>query len=543
MYYFSLQYSAIQKTVLRHDRLWSIAGLSHLMSELNEIRFPEIASSHGGHVIVAGGGKFTASFDDDTKAGNAKKEIVRLLSTTLPMLEFQITEEPVEAADFAAVQKADNGKNKPGIIHALDEHKRCFRGYGVTYNPYLEVCGECKEYPAVRGTKIGKKEACSVCASAKEKAAMNPAELVRIPDGDAGRHSTIRQIYRNYFRSDGLHERAKEGEIVIPLNLDALFPKDKEGGETKGRRVAVWASDMNNMGDKVKLWLRQDEKKALDTFVDVTTANIEIVSTALLKTFTPDTLVKRWEEEEGTWQTYNPFRLIVAGGDDLCLVMPEKHIIAFTLNLCDALNEKRKEIEKNPDHPLNIAWLKTEAEKYKLDTKKDDISVGPFCFGGSFIVTSVHTPFRKIHEASEDLMKEAKKKTGRAYNSVNWRVLLVDGNSDADALLPFQKPLGIDEKYNGWRSFDEFNKLLKNSLTKKLSASHLHQVIGWIMESKGDARLFEKKLKRTAEAAKKDSAMSQLLSDEFRGEDGQLDMAAITTLCELLTIGGEVRNV
>lgn len=30
-FYVSLQYSAIQKTVLRHDRLWSMAGVSQML--------------------------------------------------------------------------------------------------------------------------------------------------------------------------------------------------------------------------------------------------------------------------------------------------------------------------------------------------------------------------------------------------------------------------------------------------------------------------------------------------------------------------------
>jgi hypothetical protein len=63
-YYFALQYSAIQETVLRHDRLWSIAGISQILSRMNEIELPAIVEHRdiGEEVLVAGGGKFTARF-------------------------------------------------------------------------------------------------------------------------------------------------------------------------------------------------------------------------------------------------------------------------------------------------------------------------------------------------------------------------------------------------------------------------------------------------------------------------------------------------
>lgn len=72
-HYFSLQYSAIQKTILRHDRLWSMSGISMVLSELNEIILPRISEQEGnGTVLVAGGGKFTARFDTNENSEKAK---------------------------------------------------------------------------------------------------------------------------------------------------------------------------------------------------------------------------------------------------------------------------------------------------------------------------------------------------------------------------------------------------------------------------------------------------------------------------------------
>ena len=140
-YYLSLQYSAIQKTVLRHDRLWSIAGISNTLARLNEIDLPDIAVHHGGTAIVAGGGKFTARFRDEASAVAARSECVRLLSTTLPMLEFQVSD--IVSADTFTEAIANNN-----IIKSVNEQKQSFRGYASCYLPHLAVCAECGEYPA-----------------------------------------------------------------------------------------------------------------------------------------------------------------------------------------------------------------------------------------------------------------------------------------------------------------------------------------------------------------------------------------------------------
>jgi hypothetical protein len=170
-YYFSVQYSAIQKTILRHDRLWSVTGISMILSELNEIGFPRVVSENNGTVLVAGGGKFTARFSGERDAETAKRDIVKILSTTLPMLEFQASKEIIRAESMndAKAEKKDKDGNilYPGLIRELSEQKRHFRGYGVSFNPHLKTCDECGEYPVAAGKKIppGDKRVCGICCS------------------------------------------------------------------------------------------------------------------------------------------------------------------------------------------------------------------------------------------------------------------------------------------------------------------------------------------------------------------------------------------
>ncbi len=69
-HYFSLQYSAIQKTALRHDRLWSIAGISQILSVMNELELPKITEDNGGDVLVAGGGEIHRPVRRERQGGN-----------------------------------------------------------------------------------------------------------------------------------------------------------------------------------------------------------------------------------------------------------------------------------------------------------------------------------------------------------------------------------------------------------------------------------------------------------------------------------------
>jgi hypothetical protein len=295
--------------------------------------------------------------------------------------------------------------------------------------------------------------------------------------------------------------------------------------------MAVWFSDLNNMNDKVPVWLKQDdENNVLRTFDEFRSTVVNIVVAALVKTF---------DKPSGK---YLPFRLVVAGGDDLCLVMAEKDILDFTRNISAALNESRDHL--GADHPLSDAWLR----KHGI---KDDPK--PFGFGGSFVVTSIHTPFSLIHQVGEELMSAAKKTTGRQGNSVNWRVM-AEETSATDNLLSFERPLFIeaadkDKIVEGARalgclSFNDYLTLRdrylgKTKEGKKISGSHLQQIVA-IMQIEKNPHELDRRLK-LLDAAEADKSFSPLLRDErFHDADGVLMAERIATLFELLTIAGGV---
>lgn len=523
-YYLALQYSAIQKTVLRHDRLWSISGISYGLAELNEVTLPGIIErDYKGTVLVAGGGKCTAVFDDHDegavdKAANraeaARRAIEKEIATTFPMLEFQLAVEPAAATDF---QKAWNNALRKDI----NDQKQHFRGYGVSFNPHLALCSECGEYPVQRvmtpeGKEVGKR-LCAVCRDAQ-------SDAWSLAGTSAGNYlgATIERIYRKYLA----------GKIVrIPLNFEDLAAWRRKESQDKKPRMAVWFSDLNNMNSKVPLWLRQSDENIKTTFNKVKEFNIELVSETLSATF-GDLPEKQ----------YLPFRLIVAGGDDLCIAMDEPFILSFCQNYAQKVDAKIRALPD--DHPLSVKWLTKKNEDLCNSDKewgakhKPEDTPTPYCFGGSFVVTSTHTPFRRIHEVGEDLMGEAKRITNRAGNSVNWTIMAVEKDPLTEGRLAFDKPLLIRDQKKDENSpklyFEDYNTIIKD-YRKLISGSQRQRIIdAMIRANKNDAAVEDWMIQNAARET--DRLYGTLLTDKRFKVKGNLKAARLTTLLELLGI-------
>ena len=512
-YYLSLQYSAIQKTVLRHDRLWSIAGISNTLARLNEIDLPDIAVHHGGTAIVAGGGKFTARFRDEASAVAARSECVRLLSTTLPMLEFQVSD--IVSADTFTEAIANNN-----IIKSVNEQKQSFRGYASCYLPHLAVCAECGEYPAETRFSISVKEGlkwkdryiCRTCKTANDGAKIDFSKL------NSDTTTTLEQVYLEYLKAvpDACHCQALQ-------NFDDMFPDDGDtGGKTSKKRMAVWFSDLNNMNQKVPVWLGQNENEILNTFKTVKEVNIAVVATALAATF------------PAPGDSFLPFRVVVAGGDDLCMVMPEQYLLNFATNLAQAVTDKINELDADLNNPLNTAWLQ---DRVRPDVNGVRPTVKPYSFGGSFVLASLHTPFRAIHALGEELMSQAKVKSDRHGNAINWRIMAEDG-AVAETLLNFERPLFVDRPATvpaEWDklTFAEYLELRKEF--KAVSGSHRFAIVDRLIRFGNDPE------KLTAELKKYDSnlrlkSFSGLLTEKKLQRDNVLAPERLATLLELMSI-------
>lgn len=534
-YYFSLQYSAIQKTVLRHDRLWSISGMSQILAWMNEIAMPGLVQ--GGNVLVAGGGKFTARFYNKEAGEKARKKIINLISTNLPMLEFQASE--IVAGENWESVKGDDVKK--GVLNSLNDKKKEFRGYGVSYNPHFRVCPECGEYPAINRPEDTNKDKddeddtedfCHICFVAREKAIIHKNKLKQ--EKEYKKLTTLERIYKKYFEYFELYYDVKNIP-KIPLDFKNLYPDKEE----KGLRMAVWFSDLNNMKEKVSIWLSQPEKEIPVIFKMIKDVNIEVISKAIIETF---------GQIEYKPETCLPFRLIVAGGDDLRIVMAEEYIFDFIANYSSAVEAKTTDIDnmnckketKNKDERcyLNTEWLQDEACEWARENKKEATVIKPYSFGGSFVVTSTHTPFKKIHDVCDELMSKAKEATERRGNSVNWRVLSVEDNPSVREIIKFEKPLFIDNPPEGKKDNLTFKEYvcMRRFYHGRLSGSHAQQIAAKIIDFKNDSKKVEDWLKKQASTEFEKSYSYILVDPKFRKENGDFVCERLATLLELLSI-------
>jgi len=185
--YIALQYSGIQKVILRHDRLWSISGLSQILSAMNEIDLPAYTRKYGGQDLLSGGGKFDAKFSSKKNASLALNEIKKTLATTLPMLEFQVS---------AIVTASSFMDAKDRLTADLAKNKMHFRGYGVSFNPHFSECSECGEYPATSGLEIKGNKVCQTCFIAYE----NSRNIAGI--GETEGLTSIQKILKSYIERD-----------------------------------------------------------------------------------------------------------------------------------------------------------------------------------------------------------------------------------------------------------------------------------------------------------------------------------------------------
>ena len=528
-HYFSLQFSAIQKTILRQDRLWSMAGISMTLSRLNEIGLSRIVEAHNGLPLVAGGGKFTARFQNRADADAARTACEKALAVGFPMLERQISD-VVQGADMTTALKGVNGAGG-GALDQLNRQKRGFRGYGVSFNPHLMLCDECGEYPAEHQRRFGEvriddgrenqvSNLCRICNDAFDAAKIDLAAIETEKNP-----TTIEAVYAEYLNRLQTGNNLPEG-AAAPRNFENLFPPSKpaDDNDSERRRMAVFFADVNNMKDKVNIWINQPEEDVLTTFSQVNQVFIDILVDALFKTF---------PKLNGEWL---PFRLIIAGGDDFCMVTAEEYILRFTANLSESLYARFKALPRS--HPLNRDWLEAEAAKAAAAGRAKAKDFKPYCLGASFVIASVHTPFRKIHEVGEELMKNAKRETDRLDNGVGWRIMAED-SAQSDRLLDFEKPVFIEkdiEKENWDRlCFRDYLDLCQTH--RHVSPSQKFQIVEKMIQLRNDPAQLERWMKAHA-STEGEKSITGLLEDPRLKRGKNLSPERLAAMFELMSIKG-----
>ncbi len=495
-YYICLQFSAIQKTINRTDRLWSIAGISRILQKINEVELPESALKRGGEIFLSGGGKFTVRFKDKDSALEFRKDAMRLIATALPMLEFQITD-VISAGSFQEMI------GQTDAIEELKEKKNTLRGYALTYNPHFLICEECGQYPATE--KMWAK-VCRICCRAKDSI----FEKTRIGQENVRFQPSIDRIYQ------GLGIDPSD----VPLEFEEMVKTSKKGEDRKdekeARKTAIWFSDLNSMKKRVTYWLKQRDDQIYETFSKVKDTIIDIIKDALELTF-------RDEIERRSI----PFRLIVAGGDDLCIAMERSYVVDFAINLSRQFHNRLNSLPSSD--PLSEEWLRKRLQEQGKSTDNLKLS-----FGGAFVVTHHKTPFKRIYDLGEELMKISKIRSNRRYNCVNWKIYI--GDESEESPFVFEKPLPIlkiDQEDESKWSLEKYVNFIENH-KKRLTFSQIYQIVQDIFRVQEDGDDLMKIFRRNY--CKTSQNLYQILIDEpyfYDYEGDRLNIPKIMTLFEL----------
>jgi CRISPR/Cas system-associated protein Cas10 (large subunit of type III CRISPR-Cas system) len=193
---------------------------------------------------------------------------------------------------------------------------------------------------------------CRICYQSWKEARINLGDLLKKDENNV---TSIERIYIKYAES-----LSKKDNLEVPLNMEDLFPEDKNNDkkEEERKRIAVWASDVNSMGDRLPLWISQEEDNIQKTFDRLKDFIIDVLSETLIEVFPEKTLIKK-----GDGTIYIPFRLIVAGGDDLFIVMPHRFIVDFALTYSRIMGDKAANISKYSDTLQKNMALKNKAKK------------------------------------------------------------------------------------------------------------------------------------------------------------------------------------
>lgn len=425
----------IQEYVFRNIKLKPIFGASLLVAELTSHDFcktesilkefeeakeiKELSSGKRYLPIFFGGGNikiiFSANKDTLTFVEDMQRIFIRKAhGATFSHVIYKFTDN----FDNNVIEQAEKELKK------IKQSKWC--SIQPNTNPCFDLCTLCRTYPANLKHRDGK-FVCENCFCALKS-------------------------FDNFLSMNNKDILLKRFHEQFSNNLHCKFMNEFDDIKDDKSYLAVLNMDANDIGDKI---VKCTQNKVNDTCVtalkDFSTglnnAVIEMLINSLKDNiFTPEEIGK----EEA------PFRPIIIGGDDICLVIAGNKAIRFICNFID-------NIKKNPFCISNAITF----------------SIG-VCFVKS------HYPFSFAHKLSEQLLASAKAKKSHG-NVIDWETLntsTIEGlttirnerystKHDEEEYVLTYKPYNFkDDDFRGFNNFVDVSRgletILKSSKFKEL---------------------------------------------------------------------------
>ncbi len=365
----------IQDYVFRNIKLKPIFGASLLVAELTSREFcttvsvlkdfkeakeiKELSSGKRYVPVFFGGGNIKIIFGNHVDACNFTEDMQRLFIKKAPGSTFS-----------HIIYKFSNYFDTKVIEQAERELKRIkqskLSSIQPNTNPCFDLCALCRTYPSNYEYPFKEKEfVCENCFRALESfnnfSTMNNEDIL------------LKKFYKQFTK-----------------NLRRDFMSEFDDIKDDKSYLSVMNMDANDLGDKIINRIGNTVNdtcvRELKTFSDdLNTAVIDMLINSLKDNiFTPDD------------KKFNalPFRPIIIGGDDICLVIAGNKAIQFIRNFIE-------NVQKN-------AFCKTNGITFSIGV----------CF------VKAHYPFSFAHKLSEQLLASAKaKKSQENVNVIDWEIL------------------------------------------------------------------------------------------------------------------------
>jgi len=417
-YLLAAEADKIQDLIFRASRLREVIGGSQLLSRFCD-EVPQKILPDGAEIIVNDGGSFRILLNSEAEArefGNRLAGVYRLATGgTLTVAP------PVEVSgDF---KTAAENANK--VLRQAKQHRDDFTA--TPHLPYVAFCASCGVGLAVEHSpRPGEARGQYLCADCRAKRnESDPASTTNPGEFLTGFFKEVVGDCWGEYHWPGKKEDAEEKrESDLPMDVARFDPRDY---------ITYIVADGNSMGE---VFGKCDDPAQLHTFSD------SLKPTVYASLAEPTKyLLRRADEEEGRTRLsrFLPVLPLIAGGDDLFVLLPAPWALDFARRFAEAYEEKMGRL--------------VEARQIQ--------DVDPPTVAVAVIICKAKYPYYLAHDRGEELLKQAKRITKRwalehqktPRSIVSFEVILgsrLGGTEWSGTYRPTLGPYWVGDNVKGW---------------------------------------------------------------------------------------------
>ena len=368
----------IKSFVFGTDNLAEIRGGSALLDRLNREQTPDIIKNEfkSAEIVYANGG--TGQF---IITAPHREDLERVFKKIQECYRYETGGEVCPLFGIAEWPENDSVHYKD-VVGQAHEELHLIRNHGsIRYTvPTFPLIVECQSTSHLPASKIDAKDEVEILLS--ETANRKRQEAYRSRKG---------QLWQGWLDHIGDKDLQEHSAQLRCRDIQDLVNTDK----SKSRYVGLVYADGNSMGRLVQ---ELNSTEISRTFSDIVDSSIREACYATLTSLCSKEIADAQKAvQEQTKPRKLPADILLLGGDDLLVVLPERRTLDFALGVCD----KFSELTRNRIEQLTGAQKKYFKDKYLHKsglTISCGVAIGPASY-----------PFYMLLDLAEELMKNAKR--------------------------------------------------------------------------------------------------------------------------------------